>query len=315
MSIMKRYLYMTLGAAMLCLSSCSGIEGDYDDVIMGLDHVSENLDYILDDTYTDIINDYAANISKYDKGAEAEYWELFNKLDITYPYDYAASGVVSGLFGDFGDVLIAAGDNAIRSKSKSDVEKKIKKNMDIPTLLVYISLVQQEGSIDYCFETSGFNDKNIEFTTKDIKSILADFDYNQLVNSGAEPSGQTESNSSESTGGDYTYANTESASSGSEIARMAGKVGGKYPIEMELDLSDWDNVTGRYRYTSSGSGAWLTLKGNLSEGYLKMTEYNTNGEQCGSWNGDCYKPDGEKLIFSGTMTNSAGKTFNVELSE
>lgn len=95
---------------------------------------------------------------------------------------------------------------------------------------------------------------------------------------------------------------------------MTGKVGGKYPIEMELNLSDLNNVAGRYRYTSSGSGAWLTLKGNLSEGYLKMTEYNTNGEQCGSWNGDCYKPDGEKLIFSGTMTNSAGKTFTVELN-
>ncbi|MDE5688087.1 MAG: hypothetical protein K2I18_05610 [Paramuribaculum sp.] len=134
-------------------------------------------------------------------------------------------------------------------------------------------------------------------------------------NSKSSSKRSTKSKTIESSSNDYTDANTVSTSSGSEMVRMTGKVGGKYPIEMELDLSDWDNVTGRYRYTSSGSGAWLTLKGNLSEGYLKMTEYNTNGEQCGSWNGDCYKPDGEKLIFSGTMTNSAGKTFNVELSE
>lgn len=313
MIVMKRYLYFAFCAAALCLSSCSGVEGDYDDVLDGVDDVCEDLDDILDDAYTGIVNDYVGDISNHEKGAEADFMELFDQLTITYPYNYAASGFVSGLFGDFGDALIAVGDEAIRSKSKSEVVKKIKSNMKIETLLVYISLVQKEGSVVYCFETSGFDDKEIELATKDLKSILADFDYNQLVGGGSKSS--HDSDYADGSGRDEADFDSDAQEYAvTDEVWLTGKIGGKYPIEMALDMSDPDNISGRYRYTSSGSGAWLTLRGSLSEGAISMKEYNEKGECCGTWTGECWRPDG-KLIFSGSMTTSAGKSFSVELSQ
>ena len=97
--------------------------------------------------------------------------------------------------------------------------------------------------------------------------------------------------------------------------RLTGKIGGKYPIEMELDVSDFSNIIGRYRYTSSGSGAWLSLKGDLYKQHLSMKEYNENGECCGAWEGQCFEGEGIGWTFSGTMTNYAGKTFHTELEQ
>lgn len=319
MIVMKRYLYFAFCAVALCLSSCSGVEGDYDDVLKGVDDVCEDLDYVLDDVYSEIVNDYVGDISKHEKGADADFMEFIDQLTITYPYNYAASGFVSGLFGDFGDALIAVGDEAIRSKSKSEIVKKIKSNMNIGTLLVYISLVQKEGSVVYCFETSGFDDKEIELTTKDLKSILADFDYNQLVDGGGSSSQSSPTHYAESSGsgkadGGFDYETADAQGVAADEVCLTGKIGGKYPVEMMLDMSDWDNVNGRYRYTSSGSGAWLSLRGSLSEGSISMKEYNEKGECCGTWEGECWRPDG-KFIFTGSMTTSAGKSFSVELSQ
>lgn len=97
--------------------------------------------------------------------------------------------------------------------------------------------------------------------------------------------------------------------------KLVGKVGGKYPIEMELDVADYSDITGRYRYTSSGSGAWLTLKGELYKEYISLKEYNEKGECCGSWDGQCFEAEGVGWTFSGTMTNYAGKTFHTELEQ
>lgn len=302
---------LTIYASLLILafsgSSCSTIEGQYDDILDGINDTCDDLDYILDEDYTDIINEYADNIKKYEKDAEAEYSEFFDELTITFPYNYVASGVVSGLLGDVGDLLVMAGDEVIKSKTKPEVIEKIKKNLTISTALVYISLVQKEGSIVYCYETSGFSDKEIELSTKNLKSILDDIDYNNFIN---RPSEEELRN--------YTYATVPPGGPRNrdpEIVLMTGKIGGKYPIEMELDVSDLSNITGRYRYLSSGSGAWLTLKGDWYKQSISLKEYNENGECCGTWDGECFDAEGIGWTFSGTMTNYAGKTFHVELEQ
>lgn len=306
---MKNSLVKCVAAFILaiCVSSCSTIEWQYDDVLDGINDVCEDLDYILDDDYTNIINDYADNITKYEKDAEAEYSEFFDQLTITFPYNYIASGVVSGLLGGVGDLLVMAGDEVIRSKSKPDLIDKIKKNLNTSIALVYISLVQKEGSIVYCYETSGFADKEIELTTKNLESILAQVDYDRFISSSSAEDSR-----------DYTYATIPpdgSRNTTPEIVRLVGKVGGKYPIEMELDVADFSDITGRYRYTSSGSGAWLTLRGNWYKQYISLKEYNEKGECCGSWDGQCFEAEGVGWTFSGTMTNYAGKTFHTELEQ
>lgn len=185
MKIIQKYLVGAI-TVMVCsavFSSCSMTEWHYDDVLSGIEVTCDGLDYVLDETYTDIINDYADNISKREKGAEAEFSDFMSELTITYPYNYFVSGMVSGLFGVIGDIFIEANDETIRSKSKSELLDKIVDGLDIETMLVYISLVQKEGSVVYCYETSGFEDKEIELTTKNLQSILSNVDYNVLAGS------------------------------------------------------------------------------------------------------------------------------------
>lgn len=111
------------------------------------------------------------------------------------------------------------------------------------------------------------------------------------------------------------YLSEVSESSAPEYVTLRGKIGGKYPVEMQLDVSDLSDISGRYRYTASGSGAWLDLKGDIYKQHLSMKEYNEKGECSGSWEGECFDAEDSGWSFSGTMTNYAGKTFQVSLNQ
>lgn len=111
------------------------------------------------------------------------------------------------------------------------------------------------------------------------------------------------------------YLSEVSEPSAPEYVTLRGKIGGKYPVEMQLDVSDLSDISGRYRYTASGSGYWLDLKGDIYKQHLSMKEYNEKGECSGSWEGECFDAEDSGWSFSGTMTNYAGKTFQVSLNQ
>lgn len=91
--------------------------------------------------------------------------------------------------------------------------------------------------------------------------------------------------------------------------KLSGKLG-KYPVQVELNLS---SMTGKYRYTKSGSGAYLDLyisSYDPSSGDIYIEEYNDNGENTGIFNG-CLHEDGS---MTGTFINYKGDPYNIQLS-
>lgn len=104
-----------------------------------------------------------------------------------------------------------------------------------------------------------------------------------------------------------------SAQSSGNHARAAfsGTVG-KYPIEMELTLNSDNSVTGRYRYTKTGGG-WLTLTGHRDGDYMELFEYTSDGQSTGEFSGTVNA--GMRWVeYSGTFTNSKGKSFKFSLN-
>lgn len=94
-------------------------------------------------------------------------------------------------------------------------------------------------------------------------------------------------------------------------AAFSGTVG-KYPIEMELTLNSDNSVTGRYRYTKTGGG-WLTLTGHRDGDYMELFEYTSDGQSTGEFSGTVNA--GMRWVeYSGTFTNSKGKSFKFSLN-
>lgn len=105
---------------------------------------------------------------------------------------------------------------------------------------------------------------------------------------------------------------TSAQSSGNHArAAFSGTVG-KYPIEMELTLNSDNSVTGRYRYTKTGGG-WLTLTGHRDGDYMELFEYTSDGQSTGEFSGTVNA--GLRWVeYSGTFTNSKGKSFKFSLN-
>lgn len=94
-------------------------------------------------------------------------------------------------------------------------------------------------------------------------------------------------------------------------AAFSGTVG-KYPIEMELTLNSDNSVTGRYRYTKTGGG-WLTLTGHRDGDYMELFEYTSDGQSTGEFSGTV-NAGMSWVEYSGTFTNSKGKSFKFSLN-
>lgn len=94
----------------------------------------------------------------------------------------------------------------------------------------------------------------------------------------------------------------------------------RYPILMTLNLNNIKNkedkceVTGKYRYTASGDGSMLSLHGEKSASDLVLKEYDSNGQQTGTFNGTLEKQNrSSSYEYTGTFTNSKGKSFKFAL--
>jgi hypothetical protein len=69
-----------------------------------------------------------------------------------------------------------------------------------------------------------------------------------------------------------------------KICLISGTVG-QYPIEMQLTIEGNGNVSGRYRYTKTGSQDWIDLKGNEQDNGQTIEIYEEyNGNVTGTWN-------------------------------
>lgn len=91
--------------------------------------------------------------------------------------------------------------------------------------------------------------------------------------------------------------------------QYSGKIGGKYAVVMDLDLSI---EHGSYYYTKYGPSNRMTLyidSFNPSTGRITMSEFNPDGEYCGEFHGHV---DGN--AFTGTMTNFRGQKFSFTLN-
>ena len=93
----------------------------------------------------------------------------------------------------------------------------------------------------------------------------------------------------------------------------------EYPIHMTLDLRNIDNydrceITGNYRYTSSGNGV-LRLYGEKRKDHLILNEYNSKGKLTGRFDGQ-FSSYGNMAFFEyeGTFTTSAGKSYRFYVS-
>lgn len=106
---------------------------------------------------------------------------------------------------------------------------------------------------------------------------------------------------------DDTYFNPDDPN----VSVYNGKIG-KYPVEMQLTVDDNGLAEGRYRYTSSGNGGWLSLRGNCDIGnhWMTLTEFNDKGEQTGTFEGNFGNTHGIVFEYDGVFTNYKGETFS-----
>lgn len=134
-------------------------------------------------------------------------------------------------------------------------------------------------------------------TSDDSETVVADIDMSESDEAATED--------------DETPMPSAQSSGNHARAAFSGTVG-KYPIEMELTLNSDNSVTGRYRYTKSGGG-WLTLTGHRDGDYMELFEYTSDGQSTGEFSGTV-NAGMSWVEYSGTFTNSKGKSFKFSLN-
>jgi uncharacterized membrane protein YhaH (DUF805 family)/RNA polymerase subunit RPABC4/transcription elongation factor Spt4 len=108
----------------------------------------------------------------------------------------------------------------------------------------------------------------------------------------------------------YAESDTQTQSSNStESISYKGYIGGKYPVEMELDINrsqTGNEYSGRYRY--EGQSDWLELTGTSdADGQnLILSEHNATGQLTGEFEGHENNDGG----ISGNFTNYRNQTFS-----
>ncbi len=94
-------------------------------------------------------------------------------------------------------------------------------------------------------------------------------------------------------------------------AYLTGKIG-NYPVEMEVKVNE-NGYIGRHRYTSSGAGTWLALKGENDSDYITHIREFDNGKLCGEYVGSFDTYETGAIVFHGTFTNAKGRQFKFKL--
>ncbi|MCH5237640.1 MAG: DUF805 domain-containing protein [Muribaculaceae bacterium] len=98
-----------------------------------------------------------------------------------------------------------------------------------------------------------------------------------------------------------------------------GKIG-DYPIEMKLyfdglDEDEYAIVEGMYRYTKTGSGAYIPLRGEKKNGRMKIYEFNSSGQPTGYFDGELtfYIGKISTAEYSGSFLSSKNKWYSFSL--
>lgn len=195
----------------------------------------------------------------------------FGKSDVELDYTDAA---ISLLQGDWSGLLVnaaMAGDaDKINSKIEAEVERQINKYF-------------REMFHEIIKDKKALTDVKIE---DDLMSCN--------VNHGFWGRKQTYDRVEKATPGskevavaalDSTYYDEDEGDELSDVINtyyLSGKIGGKYPIEMELRVVNNYRVTwARYRYTKTGSGAWIDLEIDVNELGQTLMYESLNGKRVG----------------------------------
>lgn len=98
---------------------------------------------------------------------------------------------------------------------------------------------------------------------------------------------------------------------------FSGMIGGKYAFTMNLGISD-GNISGSYYY-GSNSGNSLSVIGRVTNAggdtyECEFTEYDNNGNACGSWRVSIFPNSEGGMELQGSMTNFKGQNFTVAAS-
>lgn len=89
---------------------------------------------------------------------------------------------------------------------------------------------------------------------------------------------------------------------------------GKYPVEMLLVVHDDGEIIGQYRYTASGSGAWIPITGVMNRDNTKMQLMEkVDNKVTGDWQLviESLEPN---TVITGEMINFKDQSFDVELN-
>ena len=220
------------------------------------------------------------------------------KSDIEADYTDAAIGLLTGDMGDVFTGLLKSGNtDRLNKKVEAEVEKQITR---------YFKDMFHE-----------INKDREAFTNVEIHGNTMSADVNHGF-FGREAVYDKLDTSSYSNAQTYSGGSENGVYNESSAFEFTGKIG-KYPIEMYIDIKninnyDYSRVEGKYRYTKSGSGSYLTLSGVKRGDTMELTEYNDKGEVTGRFEGTL-QIFGRlaSMEYTGTFTNYQGKTFSFSL--
>ena len=100
----------------------------------------------------------------------------------------------------------------------------------------------------------------------------------------------------------------------SQILKLEGKVGDKYPIVLELEQRGEGLFQGRYAYLSTlrknGDTAcsWLTITPDPQSPYASWLVYDCNGEFVEGWHNVYFA---QRQTLTANMTNIRGKSYTI----
>lgn len=98
-------------------------------------------------------------------------------------------------------------------------------------------------------------------------------------------------------------------------ANLEGTIDNKYQVTMHLVRQGEDGVNGNYYYNKKGAANKLQLNGSYVDGDIELTEYNSDMQQSGHFegkfadgrfSGTFNTPDGRPMPFSLTVVGSGG---------
>lgn len=197
----------------------------------------------------------------------------FGKSNVEVDYSDAA---LSMLQGDWGGMLVnaalAGNADKINSKIEAEVERQINK---------YFRDMFREINKDKEALTDVEIDDN-SMTCSVNHGFLGREQTYDRVEKATPRSKEVAVAAVDSTYYDYDEDEGDELSDVINTYSLSGKIGGKYPIEMEITVvSNYRVTRARYRYTKTGSGAWIDLDIDTNDFGQTLMYESLNGQRVG----------------------------------